>query len=233
MILGSIRYLGKDYITSKKFHEEVQPTSGVFETNRAIRDMPTYPALVEGAHILEVDNSYTKAVGDADLASLVKSNSYRPIMLIDPVAQKEIEHHFEVSSTRAVHSSKENAVLSMAGINLQALSRDPQVMLLLKMMSDQAELREIQARQDVALKQLSIDSKKNTFTSEQLQEINSALDSKYHEYNKVGWVLGKIRRGLKEKFLTPPIGSMTWKDIASEHFDEVLEYVLNWSTGDE
>lgn len=78
---------GREYITSKQWHEQVQPTSGVSETNRAIRSMETYQDLVREGHIVEV----TKDEAGAELASLVVSNSYRPVMLLDAVAQKAIE----------------------------------------------------------------------------------------------------------------------------------------------
>jgi hypothetical protein len=80
------------------------------------------------------------------MESLVVSNSYNPVMLIDPVAQKEIEHHFNVSVDSAVNSSRENAALSMFGINLNAIARDPKTLALLQAISKVTELEQEQAR---------------------------------------------------------------------------------------
>lgn len=145
-LMGAIEFQGKKYITSKMLHDEVKPTARVSEMNRAIRDMPTYETLVREGHIVEADAKYAKTLEGAELAPLIKSGGYQPVMLIDPVAQKEIEHHFRVSVNQAVQSSRENAVLGVAGINLELLAQDPHTMLLLQAISKTKELEVEQKR---------------------------------------------------------------------------------------
>lgn len=166
MLLDIIDFRGKKWITSKKLHEDMKPTSGISETNRAIRLMPAYASLLEDGHVFIADRS--EAEGDAEIASLVKANSYNQVMLIDPVAQKEIEHHFEVSVNQAIQSSRENALLGVAGINLAALAKDPSLVLLLRALSDQAEIKEAQARHAMMLNQLQ---EANTKTNKALESI--------------------------------------------------------------
>jgi hypothetical protein len=132
-----IEHEGRAYITSKEFHEQAKPTFQVSDTNKAIRSMETYEQLAGEGHIIELH----KNEGKVEFASLVKSNSYNPVMLIDAVAQKAIEHHFQATSTQAVSSAKENAVLGLAGINLANIAKDPQVLLLLKAISDAHEAK--------------------------------------------------------------------------------------------
>jgi hypothetical protein len=139
-LLGVIEFGGKKWITSKKFHEEFKPTGRVADTNQSIRAMPTYGKLLEEGHILEVDSNYVKSHESGELPLLMKSNSYKPIMLIDPVAQKEVEHHFNVTTSQAIQSSRENAMLGIAGINLELIAQDPQTLLLLQMISKTKEL---------------------------------------------------------------------------------------------
>lgn len=110
------------YMTSKEWHEQIKPTSGVSETNRAIRSMETYAELLFNKHIVEV----TKDEAGAEAASLVIANSYRPVMLIDAVAQKAIEHHFSQTATSAIQSSKESAALGLAGIRFDLIAQDTQ-----------------------------------------------------------------------------------------------------------
>jgi len=145
-----IEHNGRIYITSKEWHEQIKPTSGVSETNRAIRSMETYAELLFDKHIVEV----TKDEGNAALASLVIANSYNPVMLIDAVAQKAIEHHFSQTATNAIQSSKESAALGLAGIRFDLISQDTQIMVLLQTLSKQKELEHRQARLENAIPKL-------------------------------------------------------------------------------
>lgn len=139
-LFSTIEHGGKTWITSKKFHEDFKPLGRLSETNRAIREMPAYYKLCEEGHILEIDSKYSKTQEGADLAPVMKASSYQPVMLIDPVAQKEIEHHFNVTTDQAIQSSRENAMLGIAGINLELIAQDPQTLLLLQMISKTKEL---------------------------------------------------------------------------------------------
>lgn len=140
-----VEVLGKKWIPSKAFHEEYKPTQRLSETNRAIREMPAYCKLLEDGHILEADSKSAKSLESAEMALLVKSNGYQPVLLVDPVAQKEIEHHFKISVNQAVQSSKENAVLGMYGINVEALAANPKTLALIQAIS-QIEVLEMEQR---------------------------------------------------------------------------------------
>jgi len=132
----------REYITSKEWHEQVKPTASVSNTNKAIRSMETYASLIEQGHIVEVQRDS----GNSILESLVVANSYNPVMLIDAVAQKAIEHHFEQTASNAIQSSKESALLGLTGIRLDLIAQDPQTVLMLQMLSRQKELEAQVAR---------------------------------------------------------------------------------------
>ena len=76
--------------------------------------METYEELLGQGHVVEVDAHYPKKLGDADLVSRIKSNSYNTAMLIDAVAQKAFEHHFKNSAPQPVSSARENAGIGIA-----------------------------------------------------------------------------------------------------------------------
>lgn len=160
-LMDIIEFNGKKYITSKRFHEEYKPTRRVSDTNQSIRSMPAYTNLVESGHIVDVTREYADSDASGVLPLVVKSNAYNPVMLIDPVAQKEIEHHFQVSVSQAVQSSRENAVLGVAGINLELIAQDPHTLLLLQTLSkakeievEQNRIREEQLEQRLQLLEL-------------------------------------------------------------------------------
>jgi hypothetical protein len=139
-LFSTIEHAGKTWITSKKFHEDFKPTTKVANTNKAIREMPAYGKLCEEGHLLEADGKYVKSEAGSNLELALRSNFGNPILLIDPVAQKEIEHHFNVTTDQAIQSSRENAMLGIAGINLELIAQDPQTLLLLQMISKTKEL---------------------------------------------------------------------------------------------
>lgn len=138
-LLETVVFEGREFITAHKLHQDIQPTSQPKNTMRAIRNMETYENLRDGGHIFEIDRNTAVAFGSADFERLVKSNSYNPVMILDRVAQKAIEHHFAETASQAVYSAKENALLAHVGINLELLSKDPHALSLLKAMSDAKE----------------------------------------------------------------------------------------------
>jgi flagellar biosynthesis regulator FlbT len=142
-----IEYEGRSFTTSRQWHEQVQPTAELRLTNRSIRSMETYQKLVDEGHIVEVSNNTT----DPFLGSLIKANSYNPIMLIDPVAQKAIEHHFKQTAQNALMSSKESAALGLAGIRMDLIAEDPQMMMWLQTISRQKELERRQTELERAV----------------------------------------------------------------------------------
>lgn len=145
-----IEHNGKAYITSKEWHEQVKPTAELRLTNRSIRGMETYAELVSQGHIVEL----TKDEADPFLGSLVVANSYNPVMLLDAVAQKEIEHYFEETAKNAVQSSKESAALGLAGIRLDLLTKDPTKLMMVQMLSQLAEVEDRQNKLEALVPKL-------------------------------------------------------------------------------
>ena len=141
-------YNGKRFITSHKLHEEVKPTKSLSSTNRSIRDAETYQELLENGHIVEVDMQTANNTTESVLASVIKSNGYNPIMLIDPVAQKALEHHFKETAPQAVQSSKENAALGLFGINISVFANNPSLIASLQALSKAEEAKLATERHD-------------------------------------------------------------------------------------
>ena len=80
-LMGIVEFNSKKYITSKRLHEELKLIKTLKDTNKSIRNMPTYETLLTDGHLVEVDNNYAKSLGSGSLPLLIKSNSYRPVML--------------------------------------------------------------------------------------------------------------------------------------------------------
>ena len=130
-----VEFEGRRYITSHQFHEQVKATESISATNKAIRNAETYDELSSEGHILEIGRDVVKR-GDSKLDFLIKANSYNPVMLIDPVAQKALEHHFKVTSTQAVTSSKENAMLGLIGVDLSVIAENKEALQAVKQIHD-------------------------------------------------------------------------------------------------
>jgi hypothetical protein len=168
-LLSIIELNGKKWVSSKKLHEDLKPTSSVAATNRAIREMPSYSQLVEEGHIYNLRRELDR---DAEIASLIKSNSYNPIMLIDPVAQKEIEHHFHSTTNQAIKSSKENAILGTLGIDLSLV--DPQRMALITLLAEQAKMEH---------QQKILNAEQDKIRTEQFEQRIMLLELKHAQEN--------------------------------------------------
>ena len=136
-----VKLNGRNYITSHVIHRDIKPTDSISATNKAIRRSETYLELLDNKHILELTTQHPESIRESILESLVKSNSYNPVVLIDPVAQKALEHHFKKTSSQAVHSARENATLSFSGIELEELDRE--TLLLFKSVTDARKAKRI------------------------------------------------------------------------------------------
>jgi len=62
---------------------------------RLIRGIEAYGKYVEAGDIVEATWDETKDSSDAEIASLIKSNSYKSIMLINATAQVALTHHLD------------------------------------------------------------------------------------------------------------------------------------------
>jgi hypothetical protein len=150
-----IEYNDNFWITSKKLHEDLMPTSTVSNTNKAIRDMSTFDILIEKGHIVEINYKQAKQL-NFTILSLVKLNSYNPVMLIDAVAKKEIERHFEVSDKQAVQFSHENATLEAIGIDINLIASDPIIVAAMQAFSRIKEMEQKQQPVKQMLQFLSV-----------------------------------------------------------------------------
>lgn len=88
---------------------------------RMIREIDCFGRLIENADIVEVDSKSLKLLNSPNLGEVMKSNSYRTLLLISPTAQKEIEHFLddEASKDSAVKSSAVSATLD-GGYGMEA-----------------------------------------------------------------------------------------------------------------
>jgi len=87
------------YITSQRLFAEKKAAgmdiyTRLCDFNRAIKGLTTYDEMLALGHILYVEYSQGVDIGsNAVFASLLISNSYKPLILLDPIAQQTIEQH--------------------------------------------------------------------------------------------------------------------------------------------
>jgi hypothetical protein len=109
---------GRTYITSTLLHKQKRE-GGMTKYGlhgdfmRMVREIDCFSRLVDNMEIIDLNSKSLKSFREVDLASLLKSNSYNPLLLVSPTAQKEIEHFLddEASKDSAVKSSAVSATL--------------------------------------------------------------------------------------------------------------------------
>jgi hypothetical protein len=79
-----------------------------------IREIDCFDRLISNTEIVELDKQLLEKTSHPELGLLYKSNSYKPLLLISSVGQKEIEHFLddEQSKTSAVQSSAISAMVN-------------------------------------------------------------------------------------------------------------------------
>lgn len=103
-LMSPVTYGDQTYFTSHYFHKMYREVNGgekyaeLYNFNKLIRSIHTYPDYIERGDIVEVKYGST----DSKLESLLKSNSYRPIMLISATAQIALTHHLDDEISRQV-----------------------------------------------------------------------------------------------------------------------------------
>ncbi len=109
---------GRAYITSTLLHKQkreggMSKYELLADFTKMVRNIDCYDRLLENSDLIELNKNSNEIRGSADLAELVKSNSYRGLLLISPTAQKEIEHHLddEASKESSIKSSTMSAVV--------------------------------------------------------------------------------------------------------------------------
>ncbi len=102
-----VTYQGRSYYTSQYFHHSYKNENGggkyarLEDFNRLVRSIETYQDYADRGDIVEL--IYSKGeITNANIASLHKSNSYNPIMLISATAQVALTHHLDDEISRRV-----------------------------------------------------------------------------------------------------------------------------------
>lgn len=85
VLMMPVIYNGREYLTSYRLHADYKAMNGekyvsVSEFNRMIRAIEAYPDYLVAENIVEISakSQVIDLSRDADLASLLKSNSYKP-----------------------------------------------------------------------------------------------------------------------------------------------------------
>ena len=95
-----VTFNGRTYITSTLLHKQkreggMSKYEQMSHFLRMIREIDCFCRLLESADIVELDSNVLKSLSNPDLGLLIKSNSYKPLLLISPTPQKEIEHFLD------------------------------------------------------------------------------------------------------------------------------------------
>ena len=98
-LMGILNLDGKDYITSLHLQSIYNFNGGekykrLNDFNRLIRSIEIYPNYLNSKDIIEIVYDREEIRG-AEIASLLKSNSYNPIMLITASVQAALSHHLD------------------------------------------------------------------------------------------------------------------------------------------
>jgi len=118
-----IRLNGRDYITSHNLYEHYQDRyTNLANFNAMIKNLKEFKKLLFwGGHIQIIDKD-SQIDGNCQLQSLIKANSYNPVMLLDPVAQKTIET--ALSSEKSLQANADSAVLRLSNIETEYLEQE-------------------------------------------------------------------------------------------------------------
>jgi len=128
VLMMPVIYNGRDYLTSHRIHADYKAVGGekyisVSEFNRMIRGIEAYPDYLVAENIVEI-SAKSQAIDlsrDADFASLLKSNSYNPVMLLDKAANVAVMNFLENEASRqfAVQGNNYLAEKLTAGPSLE------------------------------------------------------------------------------------------------------------------
>lgn len=121
-----VTFNGRTYITSTWLHKQKREGGMTkYEEHKnfmaMIREIDCFNRLISNTEIVELNTQVADLSTGLDFKPLMKSNSYKPLLLISPTAQKEIEHFLddEASKDSAVKSSAVSATLD-GGYGLDA-----------------------------------------------------------------------------------------------------------------
>lgn len=133
-LMRPVHYNGQTYFTGQYFHHMYRANSdadGKYKQTgtflRLIRSIEAYPLYVENSDIVELTWDQVKNdSSNAEIASLIKTNSYKPVMLINATAQVALTHHLDdaVSKQASVNANRQVAQLTTAVQNALPVEED-------------------------------------------------------------------------------------------------------------
>ena len=241
-LLDFVNFEDKTWITSHKFHEEIRPTNELKTTNRSIREAETYGELLNQGHIFEAEWDDSRIRG-TELAPVIKSNSYNPVMLLDAVAQKALEHHFTKTAERAVDSSKLAAAFeelrddpmlhtacAIIDLRKKQVQQEKEIQetnrQLLACNSELLRLAKETQNQNTKLSLVEQSVLEGSLTLEQSRIIVRICEQKARSYGN-DKVNGYLKRDLKKHFGLNATNH-TYKDIPRCKFSEAKEWAEKW-----
>lgn len=128
ILMLPVQYGGHEYLTSHRIHADYRAAGGekyamLADFNRMIRSIEAYQDYRIAQNILEI-SSKSQPIDlyrDAGIASLLKSNSYNPVMLLDKAANVAVNNFLENEASRqfAVQSNTYLAEKLTAGPSLE------------------------------------------------------------------------------------------------------------------
>jgi hypothetical protein len=131
-LMQPIAFNGQTYFTGQYFHQMYRNNSDMggkykrpADFMRLVRSIEAYQSYIDAGDIIELLWEDCKQDGNAEIALLLKSNSYKPIMLINATAQVALTHHLddEVSKNASVNANRQVAT----GQAARLLARDLKV----------------------------------------------------------------------------------------------------------
>jgi hypothetical protein len=130
-LMQAIQYKEQTYFTSQYFHSQYKANAGdkyqnLSDFNALIRSIRAYPIYVQTGDIVELIWAEVKEITDGNLPSVMKSNAYRPIMLINATAQIALTHHLddEISKEVSVAVNTKAATKVIKEKSVSFLSRE-------------------------------------------------------------------------------------------------------------
>ena len=211
---------GRTYITSTLLHRQKRE-GGMTKYGlhgdfmRMVREIDCFSRLVDNTEIIDLNSKSLKSFREVDLASLLKSNSYNPLLLISPTAQKEIEHFLddEASKDSAVKSSAVSATLD-GGYGMDAAQA------LLKHFQDPRNLAGVftqLAEATEKVKELEVERDQAIRAKGQI--------SSSREAETMGKLSGLVRHMRKRGIAVPPFVETDNEEDSSEEVQKLEEQV--------
>jgi hypothetical protein len=107
LLMLPVQYGGREYLTSHRLHADYRGGGGekyteVSEFNRMIRSIEAYQYYRIAQNIIEISakSQVIENISNPDLGLLIKSNSYKPVILLDKTANVAVMNFLENEASR-------------------------------------------------------------------------------------------------------------------------------------